>query len=70
MNLLLNGETTRVDLDPPTLSELLKSLHLQADQVMVELNGEIITHKTNAPALTDGDTLEIIRFIGGGSLIY
>lgn len=50
-----------------TVSAFLKEHAINPDHVVVELNKTIIKreHYETTP-LTDGDTVEILRFVGGG----
>ena len=66
MELNINGSPR--DFAPPlTISELLQQLELLQERVVVELNREILTTDTHATTqLNDGDTLELIQFVGGG----
>ena len=46
---------------------LLESLELHPAMVVVELNREILARDSYADHLVrDGDTLEIVHFVGGG----
>ncbi len=66
MNLCVNGQNRDY---PASLNveQLLATLELNRDQVVVELNREIlIADKYVDIQLKDGDTLEIIQFVGGG----
>ena len=68
MNLQINGETSQFD-PPLTLSSLLDQLKLKADRVAVELNRNIVPRdQWTKTSLADGDSLEIVHFVGGGSL--
>ena len=50
-----------------SIQELLDQLRLDCLQVVVEHNQNIITRqRLAATALNDGDTLEVIHFVGGG----
>jgi len=50
-----------------TVAALLSAIGLDTRKVAVERNEEIVPRSTYATlALTDGDTLEIVHFIGGG----
>jgi len=61
----LNGETRRTAAD--TIASLVRELDLEPEKVAVERNGEIVPRSTLADAaLADGDTLEIVHFVGGG----
>ncbi|MBB5731995.1 thiazole synthase [Altererythrobacter atlanticus] len=66
LTLTVNGETRRTP--APTIAELVKELGLKPEKVAVERNGEIVPRSTLAEAaLTDGDVLEIVHFVGGGA---
>ena len=66
MKLTLNGEAREVAIDI-TLSELLASMQLADKMVLVERNGDAIP-RADFPAITlgEGDTIEIVRMVGGG----
>jgi len=66
MNLTINGETQASSAE--TLSALVEALGMKPDRVAVELNREIVPreHWPQTP-LRDGDRLEIVHFVGGGS---
>ncbi len=52
---------------PPTLSELLNNLEIDAAMVVAEIDGEIIERKSFAQTeLKEGMAIELIRFVGGG----
>jgi len=66
MRLLLNGEERDVA-GVLTIADLVASLGLDARKVAVERNLEIAPRSTYADtALADGDSIEIVTFIGGG----
>jgi sulfur carrier protein len=64
--LQINGK--RVELERPTpLVAYLQSLGVSARAVAVEHNGVIIERDAYATTtLGDGDTVEIVRMVGGG----
>ena len=66
MTITLNGE--RFELDSPlSVSALLTQLDLDPRRVAVEHNLNIIRRQTYAETLIDdGDTVEIVNFVGGG----
>ena len=67
MNLIINGES-RVS-EAETLSSLIEHLGIKPDRVAVELNREIVRRDAwPQTRLKDGDQLEIVHFVGGGSL--
>ncbi len=50
-----------------TIADLVRELDLVPEKVAVERNGEIVPRSTLAEAaLAEGDTLEIVHFVGGG----
>jgi thiamine biosynthesis protein ThiS len=68
MNLSINGDTRSF---PPalTLSALVDALGMKSDRVAVELNREIVPRdRWSVTQLAEGDQLEIVHFVGGGSL--
>lgn len=61
----INGETQAVE--SSTISELLGELDLKDRKVAVELNREIVSRSNyETTALSPGDTLEVVHFVGGG----
>jgi thiamine biosynthesis protein ThiS len=73
MNLHINGEArTFVDPTPAplTLAALIESLAMKSDRVAVELNRDIVPRdRWPETQLKDGDHLEIVHFVGGGSFV-
>lgn len=65
MRLIVNGDIISLD-NIITVSDLTKQLDLH-DKIAIEINREIVprsqfdTHK-----VSEGDTIEIVRAIGGG----
>ncbi|MCO5388094.1 sulfur carrier protein ThiS [Desulfosporosinus sp.] len=50
-----------------TLFDFLQSQSIEINTIAVERNGEIIPRSTyQNVVLSDEDTLEIVRFVGGG----
>src|SRR5205085_12705039 len=67
MKIRINGDH-RDFTEPLTLAELITTLGMKADRVAVELNREIVQRtKWSDIALREGDKLEIVHFVGGGS---
>jgi len=65
-DILLNGET-RAIAPGTTLSTMLVELGLDARQVAVERNLEIVPRADYASTvLVEGDRLEVVTFVGGG----
>jgi thiazole synthase len=66
LSLIVNGEPRRIA-PGSSIAQLVASLELDPQKVAVERNGEIVPRSTLADApLADGDTLEIVHFVGGG----
>jgi sulfur carrier protein len=67
IELVINGK--RVELDQPTpLLSYLEKLGVNPRAVAVEHNGEIIERSAFASTtLREGDKVEIVRMVGGGS---
>ncbi len=66
MLISLNGEKKTVP-DNLTVIELLEHLKIQPQRVAVELNLDIVKKdKYAAIAIKDGDSLEVVSFMGGG----
>jgi thiamine biosynthesis protein ThiS len=66
MNLIINGESRSSEAE--TLTALVEQLGMKADRVAVELNREIVRRDAwPQTRLKDGDQLEIVHFVGGGS---
>lgn len=67
MNLTINGEARDFD-SLSTLADLVAELGMKPDRVAVELNRELVSRKNWATtSISDGDKLEIVHFVGGGS---
>ena len=67
LTLTVNGESRRTS--AATVADLVREIGLDPAKVAVEHNGEIAPRSTlGEAALADGDTLEIVHFVGGGDL--
>ena len=67
MNLIINGEDHHDLPQPLTVAELIAHLGLPEKKIAIERNREIVPKSTfGQAALSEGDRLEIIHFIGGG----
>ena len=70
MKIKLNGENKTIDYTTETISleSLIAQLGYQPQLVVVELNGAIITPKDWINTkIKDGDCLEVVTIVGGGS---
>jgi thiamine biosynthesis protein ThiS len=66
MNITINGETQVSSAE--TLGALVEGLGMKPDRVAIELNREIVSRdQWSQTPLRDGDRLEIVHFVGGGS---
>ena len=62
----LNGKAVMLEQEQP-LSEFLAAQQFDSRVVAVERNGEIVPRaEYGSIRLSDADTLEIVRFVGGG----
>ena len=68
MKIFVNGKEQKYKTSL-TVTALLQGLNLRTEQVAVEVNLKILD-RSNFPTwnLQEGDTVEILSFIGGGSL--
>jgi len=66
IEIAVNGQARGIP-DGATVAALLATLGLDTRKVAVERNAEIVPRSTYASqALSPGDQLEIVHFIGGG----
>ncbi|WP_046226548.1 sulfur carrier protein ThiS [Paenibacillus dauci] len=67
MELMINGTNRVVAPDIQTIEQLLESLQLTGKRVIVEWNEQILQKEEHGTTVIgDGDTLEIVHFVGGG----
>ena len=65
LRLEVNGKAMAVQAE--TLADLLRHLDLSDAAVVAEVNGTIVPRENFAQrSLKDGDTIELVRFVGGG----
>jgi sulfur carrier protein len=66
MRVTVNGDARELR-DGLTIDELVAALGLGARRVAVEVNLDVVPRTDYAQrALSDGDVVEIVQFIGGG----
>lgn len=66
IEIVVNGQRRTLDRDP-TIASLLRELGLDPRTVAVERNLEIVPRaRYDATVLCEGDTLEVVTFVGGG----
>lgn len=65
MRVKVNGEF--IDVQATTVAELLSELGIRADRVAVEVNLEIVKRERfDSYQIREGDSIEIVNFVGGG----
>ena len=66
MTAIVNGERRPIG-QGKTIADLLAELELAGRRVAVELNRDIVpAAEYGSRSLADGDTIEIVQFVGGG----
>ena len=66
MKVKINGEEKEIRRRPDPTA-LLESLQIRPARVVVERNREIVPRdRYGTTLITEGDTLEIVHFVGGG----
>lgn len=66
MRIVVNGKDITCA-DSLTVRELLADLRLSANAILVERNAQILPRASyDTTVLTEGDSLELIQFVGGG----
>lgn len=66
MQITLNGEHFEID-EPLSVTALLARLDIDPRRVAVEHNQDIIKrHRFPEVVVGEGDTVEIVNFVGGG----
>jgi sulfur carrier protein len=71
LNLQINGQQRTLEglSAPAPLSNVISGLDLKSDRIAIEHNGEIVPRGLwHQVQICDGDRLEIVHFVGGGSL--
>lgn len=67
LRIQVNGEPREVTADI-SLPELVESLELKPEQIAIELNQNVVRRAAwPATTLQEGDKIEIVHFVGGGS---
>lgn len=67
MRVQVNGETREVP-EKITLDELVRELSLAPERLAIELNREVVRRAAwPETEMREGDTIEIVHFVGGGS---
>ncbi len=67
MKVRLNGQ--EYETDAKTVMALLEELNIHPERVAVELNLKIIRKRDYGNTeIKDGDTIEVVSFVGGGAI--
>lgn len=67
MHVTLNGKPTTLA-EGVTVRSLLDDLELVPVRVAVEINEDLVPRRTfDGAVIHEGDTIEIVTFVGGGS---
>ena len=70
MKIRINGQIKSIELgqEKSTLTELINQLGHHPRLIVVEFNGTILTPESwQSQEVNDGDSLEIVTIVGGGS---
>lgn len=66
MKIVVNGEQRELAAQT-SVGDILRELQLHPEAVVIEVNTVILDRQTcSQHILSDGDRIEIIRFVGGG----
>ena len=65
MNITVNGESREIAAET-SVADLIKQLRLLPKTVAVELNKRLLRSDRYETVLCDGDSIEIVTFVGGG----
>ncbi len=66
MKLTVNGDAMEIP-EGTTVRGLIEHMGLSGGPVAVERNGEVVPRASHpSTALTDGDVIEVVHFVGGG----
>ena len=66
MKIICNGESKEI-VQGLTLKAFIQDLNLNPETVVAECNGRIVKrNEYDSLVLSDGNVLELIRFVGGG----
>lgn len=66
MKIIVNGNETHIA-EGSVVGDLILKLELNAQRLAVEVNRKIIRRaEWDSTRLSEGDTLEIVHFVGGG----
>lgn len=62
---IINGE--ELDMAGKTIAEYLSTTNFDSKRIAIEKNGEIVPKaEYSSTVLQDGDSVEVVSFVGGG----
>ena len=66
MNIILNGKPCVIE-NSNNLLNILKTLDINPQNLIAEVNGEIVTAKEfENKIINENDAIELVKFVGGG----
>ena len=66
MKIILNGNLKEIE-ESVTLKNIIEQFSKDSSRIIAELNGAVVKHHQWADRkLEDGDSLELVNFVGGG----
>lgn len=66
MNIILNGKPCVIE-NSNNLLNILKTLDINPQNLIAEVNGEIVTAKEfENKIINENDVIELVKFVGGG----
>lgn len=66
MNITINGDAMHFE-ESLSISNVLDQLNLETSRVIAQLNDDIVNrNQFDDVVVNDGDTLELLEFVGGG----
>lgn len=66
MNIILNGKPCVIE-NSNNLLNILKTLDINLQNLIAEVNGEIVTAKEfENKIINENDVIELVKFVGGG----
>ena len=66
MNITINGDAMHFE-ESLSISNVLDQLNLETPRVIAQLNDDIVNrNQFDDVVVHDGDTLELLEFVGGG----
>ena len=66
MNILINGTAENIS-NNTTISEYLKSKHMNPDHIVIAINDNVIEREAyNTTKLNEKDNVDLMSFVGGG----